>query len=422
MASQPDTARIPPAFATTEPALRIGGRSVEDLADERGTPFYAYDSTVIAERLQELRDHLPERARLNYAVKANPMPELLAWLTPRVDGLDVASGGEIERALAAGTEPADISFAGPGKTREEIAQAMAAGITIGLESRTQLETVAHVAAHQGRTPRVSLRLNPDFQVKGSGMRMGGGSQPFGVDAEQAPGMLQSIHAKGLDLAGLHIFAGSQNLNAEVIAEAQQRSMDLALELLRDAPQTPDFINLGGGFGIPYFPGDKPLDLAAVAERLHSLDQQLAAALPGTHMVIELGRYIVGEAGLYITRIVDRKVSRGHTYLITDGGMHHHLAASGNLGQVLRKNYPVAIANRLQEPGAEPVTVSGPLCTPLDVLADRIALPHAEVGDLVAVFQSGAYGLSASPVGFLGHPAPEEVFLPGEGRSEPVDRG
>lgn len=412
MASQPDTARIPPAFTTAEPVLRIGGRSVEHLAGELGTPFYAYDGGVIANRLEELRHHLPERARLTYAVKANPMPDLLAWLAPRVDGLDVASGGEIERALAAGTEPGNISFAGPGKTREEIAQAMAAGITIGLESRTQLEAVADLAAREGQTPRVSLRLNPDFQVKGSGMRMGGGPQPFGVDAEQALELLQAIQAYGLHLAGLHIFAGSQNLNAEIIAEAQQRSMDLALKLLRNAPRAPEFINLGGGFGIPYFPSDKPLDLPAVAGRLHSLDQQLAAALPDTHMVIELGRYIVGEAGVYVSRIVDRKVSRGHTYLITDGGLHHHLAASGNLGQVLRKNYPVAIANRLQEPSDEPVTVSGPLCTPLDVLADRIALPRAAVGDLVAVFQSGAYGLTASPLGFLGHPAPGEVFLEG----------
>lgn len=410
MASQPDTARIPPAFASTDAVLHIGGRSVDTLAERHGTPLYAYDGAVIADRLDQLRHHLPERARLTYAIKANPMPELLAWLTPRVDGLDVASGGEIERALDAGAAPADISFAGPGKTRDEIARAIEAGITIGLESRTQLDTVAELATKGGSPPRVCLRLNPDFQVKGSGMRMGGGPQPFGVDTERAPELLRAIHDQGLELAGLHIFAGSQNLNAEVITEAQQRSMDLALELLRDAPQAPEFINLGGGFGIPYFPGDKPLDLAAVGERLHALDQQLAAALPDTHMVIELGRYIVGEAGVYVTRIIDRKVSRGHTYLITDGGMHHHLAASGNLGQVLRKNYPVAVANRLQEPAAEPITVSGPLCTPLDVLADRIALPHAAVGDLVAVFQSGAYGLSASPVGFLGHPAPEEMFV------------
>ena len=410
MVSQPDTARIPPAFATGTTELRIGERTVTDLAGALGTPFYAYDRAVIDARVAELRHHLPARTRLSYAIKANPMPELLAWLAPRVDGLDVASGGEIDRALAAGADPGTISFAGPGKGRHELARALDAGIVIGIESEGQHATLEALAQERGATPMVSLRLNPDFQLKGSGMRMGGGSQPFGVDVEQAPALLRRIHASGMQLAGLQVFAGSQNLRAEVIAEAQQRSLDMALELLREAPVAPTFINLGGGFGIPYFPGDRPLDVAAVTERLHGLDQQLAHALPDTHLVLELGRYLVGEAGVYVTRVVDRKVSRGHTYLVTDGGMHHHLAASGNLGQVLRRNYPVAIANRLQQPGEETVTITGPLCTPLDVLADRIHLPRADADDLVAVFQSGAYGLTASPLGFLGHPAPAEVLL------------
>ncbi|SEO98425.1 pyridoxal-dependent decarboxylase, exosortase A system-associated [Aquisalimonas asiatica] len=410
MTNKADTLRIPAGFQQPGTVLLVGGQRIDTLAAQTGTPLFAYDRNLIAERVDRLRGALPERAHLTYAVKANPMPELLAWLAPRVDGFDVASAGEIRRALDSGMAPERISFAGPGKRPEELAMALQAGITIGLESRGQLDTLAAIARETGRTPRVSLRLNPDFQVKGSGMRMGGGPQPFGVDAEQAPAMLDAIDAAGMTLAGLHIFAGSQNLRADVIAEAQQRSLDLALGLLRESGHVPEFINLGGGFGIPYFPGEQALDLASVGERLADMDHQLEAASPGTRLVIELGRYIVGEAGVYIARVLDRKTSRGHTYLITDGGMHHHLAASGNLGQVLRKNYPVAVGTRLQDEPVETVTVSGPLCTPLDVLADRVMLPRAEVDDLIVVFQSGAYGLTASPTAFLGHGPAAEILV------------
>ena len=410
MSSNPDTPRIPPGFQQTTPDLRVGALSVHELTETLGTPLFAYDSALIATRLRALRQHLPGRTWLNYAVKANPMPALLQWLSHRVDGMDVASSMEITRAIEAGMEPRHISFAGPGKRRKELEHALQAGITIGIESEGQFTTLAALAREHGITPRVTLRLNPDFQVKGSGMRMGGGPQPFGVDVEEAPALLERSRAAGMLLAGLHIFAGSQNLRAEVIMEAQRRSMTLALDLLRPTGLAPEFINIGGGFGIPYFPGDEPLDLAAVGSNLHDLDAELQTALPQTHPVVELGRYIVGEAGVYVARVIDRKVSRGQVYLITDGGMHHHLAASGNLGQVLRKNYPVAIANRMQEPATERATITGPLCTPLDVLADRVALPKAQVGDLVVVFQSGAYGLTASPTKFLSHPAPQELLV------------
>lgn len=410
MATVEDDPRIPPPFHQADRVLRVGDQSIDLLANELGTPYYAYDREAIEARVQALRRHLPQRVRLSYAVKANPMPALVNFLAPRVDGLDVASVGEAERALASAMTPSAISFAGPGKREGEIAQAVGSGITIGLESRRQIDTVAAEAREQGKTPRVSLRLNPDFRVKGSGMHMGGGPQPFGVDVEQAPEFLRAIHDDGMHLAGMHIFAGSQNLRAAVIAEAQRRSLDLALELIRELSLAPEFINIGGGFGIPYFPGETPLDLATVGEHLHALDEVLAAASPDTHLVVELGRYIVGEAGVYVARVIDRKISRGQVYLITDGGMHHHLAASGNLGQVLRKNYPVAIGNRLHECAQERVTIAGPLCTPLDVLADRVALPQAEVGDLVVVFQSGAYGLTASPTAFLGHPPPQEILV------------
>ncbi len=171
-----------------------------------------------------------------------------------------------------------------------------------------------------------------------------------------------------------------------------------------------FLNLGGGFGIPYFPGEQRLDLAPIGANLHAIVERARTDLPEASIVIELGRYLVGEAGIYVTRIIDRKVSRGQVFLVTDGGLNHHLSASGNFGQVIRKNYPVAIGNRMDSAEREIASVVGPLCTPLDLLADRMELPVAQVGDLVVVFQSGAYGASASPQAFLGHPPCVEVLV------------
>jgi diaminopimelate decarboxylase len=214
----------------------------------------------------------------------------------------------------------------------------------------------------------------------------------------------------LQFAGFHIFSGSQNLKAEAICEAQQKSYELALSLAKHTPEPIRFLNLGGGFGIPYFTGEQALDLAMIAQNLKQIAARAAQEMPEAELVLELGRYLVGEAGLYVTRIIDRKISRGQTYLVVDGGLNHHLAASGNFGQVIRKNYPVAIGNRMGEGEKETVSIVGPLCTPLDLLADRMELPVAKPGDFVVIFQSGAYGASASPQGFLGHPEVIEVLV------------
>jgi diaminopimelate decarboxylase len=268
-----------------------------------------------------------------------------------------------------------------------------------------------IARELGLKARVAVRVNPDFELKGSGMKMGGGPKPFGIDADQVPAVLRTIGAdEGLSFEGFHLFAGSQNLRAESICEAQCRSYELALRLAAQAPAPVRSLNLGGGFGIPYFPGEGRLDLSPIGANLQALSARARADLPEAALVIELGRYLVGEAGVYVARVIDRKVSRGHVFLVTDGGLHHHLSASGNFGQVIRKNYPVVIATRMDESARETASVVGPLCTPLDLLADRMELAPAQPGDLVAVFQSGAYGASASPQAFLGHPPCVEVFV------------
>lgn len=390
--------------------LTVGGIPLARLASRVGqTPFYAYDRVLLSRRVAELRHHLPPSISLHYAMKANPMPAVVAHMAREVDGIDVASGRELRVALDAGADPHEISFAGPGKHANELTQAIASGVLINVESPTELATIARIATDLRLPARIAIRVNPDFELKSSGMKMGGGPKQFGIDAETLPELLPTIRAP-LVFEGFHIFSGSQNLRAEAIIEAQNNALALAVRLAVFAPGSVRMLNIGGGFGIPYFPGETRFDLAAVGVHLHGLVEQAKRLLPDAELVVELGRYLVGEAGVYVSRVIDRKVSRGQVFLVTDGGLHHHLSASGNFGQVIRKNYPVAIGTRGLETERETVSVVGPLCTPLDVLADRMDLPRADIGDLVVVFQSGAYGLTASPGGFLSHPEAVEVLV------------
>jgi diaminopimelate decarboxylase len=390
----------------------VGGIDLERLATRVGsTPFFAYDRALITERVGLLRATLPADVQLSYAIKANPMPAVVQHLSGLVDAFDTASAGELRIALDTTMPAGHVSFAGPGKTPAELTQAVAAGALIELESETEARRVIAIGDGLGVRPRVAIRVNPDFELKGSGMRMGGGPQQFGVDAERVPALLTELAAADVDWLGFHVFAGSQNLNAQILCDAQRKTVELALRLADHAPGPVRYLNIGGGFGIPYYERDAPLDLAPIGANLEDL---MAAAvrplLPEARVVVELGRYLVGEAGVYVTRIVDRKESRGTTFLVVDGGMHHQLAASGNLGQVIKRNYPVAIGGRDAGEGVETQTVVGCLCTPLDVLARDAQLPRAEIGELVVVFQAGAYGLTASPTAFLGHERPVEVLV------------
>lgn len=389
----------------------IGGRKLSALAAELGCDaFYAYDSTRIQDRITALRTALPDSIGIHYAIKANPLRELVGFMAPLVDGFDVASREEMHLALGSGMSPTSISYAGPGKSLQDLQEAVAAGILINVESVLEIERLAQIAVQEGRTARIAVRVNPAFELRSAGMRMGGGAKPFGIDEEELPTLLPTLNRPGLHFEGFHLFCGSQSLNGEAIAQALEQSYALAHRLAESAPAPVLSLNLGGGLGIPYFPGETALDLAPVSAALARISDAAAIELPHARLHLELGRYLVGEAGLYATRIVDKKVSRGETFLITAGGMNHHLAASGNLGQVIRKNYPVAIGNRLAHSMQETVNIHGPLCTPLDVLASKVALPHAEPGDWVVVFQSGAYGASASPQHFLHQPIVIETLI------------
>jgi diaminopimelate decarboxylase len=394
------------------------------------TPFYVYNTAVIDAQLAALRAVLPTEMRLHYAVKANPFPALVEHFAHRVDGFDVASGGELAVALECHLPRGfDIGFAGPGKSLEDIRAGVAADVLFQCESVRELRAIAAAGQAAGVRPRVALRINPDITLRGAGQRMGGGPRPFGIDAEAAPEVLQLMATLPVEFAGFHFYAGSQMLDAATVVALLEHCYASAVALAPHAPAPVRVLNLGGGFGVPYHAGEQALELAPIGAALHQLVARAATDFPDAHLVLELGRYLVAPAGRYVTRVVDRKISRGEVFLVCDGGMNHHLAASGNLGQVLRRNFPVQavkapvelhgepvgaslLATLLSGPATETVTICGPLCTPLDVLAQRVELPVASEGDFVVIGMSGAYGATASPRGFLSHRGPVELLMAG----------
>lgn len=402
---------IPAGYTAIDGELAIGGRKAGVLAKEAGgTPLFVYSRQLLEQRMADLRAAMPAQLKIHYAMKANPHPAVLEVMADLVDGLDVASGGELAMARAAGFLPREISFAGPGKRDAELLAAVKAGVTLNLESAAEARRALDAGLACGTAPRLAIRVNPEFELRGSGMKMGGGAKPFGVDEDQVAALARTIIAEGCEWRGLHIYAGSQALDAGAISDAQAGALSTAARLTGEIGVPLPHLNLGGGYGIPYFDKDRPLDITAVGARLADLLADHSNDLQGTEFAIELGRFLVGEAGVYLTRIIDIKTSKGVTFWITDGGMHHQLAASGNFGAVVRRNYPVALASRFDAPGEVEVNVVGCLCTPLDRLADDVLLPQAQVGDLVALFCAGAYGASASPAQFLGQGAAREILV------------
>lgn len=402
---------IPSGFECIDGELAIAGRRASDLVAAAGrTPLFVYSRAMIDARMAQLRSALPARIGVNFAVKANPLGAVIAHMGPLVDGFDIASAGELGLCVAAGIDPRRISFAGPGKRDDELEAAIAAGVTLNCESEGEGARALAIGQRLGVAPRIAVRVNPSFVMTGSGMKMGGGAKQFGVDAERVPALARHLIAQGAEWRGLHIFTGSQTLSADAIIEAQGNVLDLAAALTEDIGHGCPKLNMGGGLGIPYFPGDTPVDLARVGAALAERVADLPAALAETELCLELGRYLVGEAGVYLTRVIDRKESHGATFLVTDGGLHHQLAASGNFGTVVRRNYPSAIASHYGSEPTEEVNIVGCLCTPLDRLADDAMMPRAEVGDLVAVFCAGAYGATASPSAFLGHGPAAELLV------------
>lgn len=401
-------------FSTGPEGLEIGGMAVSRLAARFGTPLYLYDAGILRQRYRALATALKGFARVFYSIKANPNPALAGILVAEGAGLEIASGAEFRLAEAAGCHPARMLFAGPGKGMAEIDLVLRGGIgEIHLEGFDDIDLVGRRALALGVSQAVSLRINPSAQAQGGAMRMGGKPSAFGIDEEQMEAAAARLrHHPALRLTGIHLFAGTQILDAAVLLEQWRYGLELASRLAALAGHPLASIDLGGGLGIPYHAGDATLDLAAITAGLPALKARQMAdpALAAAEIIVEPGRWLVGPAGLYVSAIRGVKLSRGQRFLIGDGGMHHHLAASGNLGQVIKRDYPIVAPGHLDAPVLADTQLVGPLCTPLDTLGRQTALPALAAGDLVAVLQSGAYGLSASPVGFLSHPMPAEVLV------------
>ncbi len=396
---------IPPEFARQKDMLTIAGQSAADWLAGRDDPVFVYDLGLVAARVARFRAAFPS-IDLHYAIKANPFQPLLDAMAGLVDGFDVASAGELAKVAGLGRP---VSFAGPGKRDAELSAAIEAGVTLNLESEGEATRALAIADRLGHSPRLAVRVNPDVELRGSGMKMGGRPSPFGIDAARVPALVRNLVAAGADWRGFHIYAGSQALDPQAIIDTQAATLALAARLAEEAGHAPPLVNLGGGFGVPYFAGDRPLDIEAVGAALEQALVDRPAILRYSRFAIELGRWLVAEAGVYLARVIDRKESGGETFLILDGGLNHQLAASGNFGTVVRRNYPLALAHAMGAEPVETVSVVGPLCTPLDRLGDRVALPAGAVGDIVAIFLAGAYGATASPSAFLGHPPAGEVL-------------
>ena len=390
--------------------LLIGGVTMSSLAEKHGTPLYIYDKEIIKKKYQQLRDKLPKNIKIYYAVKANPNLEIIRVMGEMCAGFDVASAGETERVIQAGIAPEKINFAGPGKTFAELRYAIDNQIgALSIESEQEFEHIRTICKQLGKTANVFVRVNPDFDLSQSGMKMGGGPKQFGVDSKRVPALLKVIkNEKMVNFKGIHIYAGSQNLIADELLQTFEKILEYAISLVEKTGIPLENLNMGGGFGIPYFAHEQELDLAAVGNGLKKLLKQYMPQLAKTSFIIELGRFLVGESGVYLAKVLYRKISKGQVFLITDGGMHHHIAATGNFGQSLvRRPMPITVINKQGYP-IEKVHVTGPLCTPLDTFG-FVELPNAQEGDYIAILNSGAYGLSASPVNFLSHNFPKEIF-------------
>lgn len=393
--------------------LVIGGIPISRLAADYGTPFYVYDAGVVRRKVRALKEALPW-FDCYYSVKANPNPSIVSLLLAEDCGMEVASVGELDLALACGCDPKRILFAGPGKTDAELQRAVQAGIgEIHVESVGEMARLESLAAGMGVTAEIALRVNPSEAVRGGAQQMGGKPTAFGIDEERLEEAVAALaRYPHLRLTGLHVYAGTQILDAGVLAAIHTHIAGLAGRVVELTGRPLRMIDFGGGLGVPYFAGESALDLGALHEAVAPMVTGLRQnpALQQTRLIVEPGRFLTAECGVYVARVVDVKESRGVRFLVLDGGMNHHLAASGQFGQVIKRNFPMVVANRLDEADSGPYEVAGPLCTPLDTVGRGVRLPSAAVGDWVAILQSGAYARTSSPHGFLSHPLPMELLV------------
>ena len=384
---------------------------LHELAKQYGTPYFLYDADAVCRRIESVRAAFEGVVDVYFAVKANPNLSLLQAVRETADGLDISSIGELEQACLAGYEPARLSFAGPGKSTEEVRSSVDRGVgCISVESLRELEACVEAARALGRRANVTLRVNPLLQNRTFGMKMGGRPVQFGIDEEHLEAAVAVVakHREHLDFRGVHVYAGSQCFEPAGIVEGVLDSLRIAREVERALGIACSVVNLGGGFGVSHTQDGRELDVHAAAVQLLPALREFQCRPGGPRRVLfELGRYLTADAGLYVCRVLSSKESRGKAFLVVDGGLHHHLAAAGTFGAALRSNF---MLRNLTHPDTPRIrcSVAGPSCNPTDLLGVDVELPQADHGDLIGVLKSGSYGLTSSPVLFLGRRTAAEL--------------
>ena len=392
---------------------KISSEKFAKLAEDYGTPFFLYDADAVNDRIHLILDSFEHLVKVFYAVKANPNLELLRSVRDTADGLDISSGGELEQSVLAGFNMADLSFAGPAKKTEELVSAIEHGVgCISIESIRELIETVEIAKRLGVKASITVRINPLLMIRSFGMKMGGKPIQFGIDEESLSPVLKIIqeNTEHLDFQGIHIYAGSQCFDISGIVAGVENTLRIAHEIESGTGLTCRKINLGGGFGVSHGGQNHELNIAALAEKLVPILRAFhSASAVEREIIFELGRFLTADAGIYITRVVSSKESRGKSFFMVDGGLHHHLAAAGMFGTALRSNYPLRNLSRREAPLVT-CSIAGPSCNPTDLLGIDVEIPQPEYGDLIGILKSGSYGFTASPLLFLGRQTPAELIL------------
>lgn len=381
---------------------------LQKIAGEFGTPLYVYDGDRIESQYRRLKGMLPKEFNVYYSLKSNPTLGIAGLFRGLGSGIEVASAGELYLALQAGFDPRDIIFTSPGKTREELEYAVEHQIySINIESIAEAELINQIGSLRSRQINVAIRINPDFNLSGAGIKMAGVPTQFGIDQSQLAEAFQSLKSLSfVKIIGIHVYTGTQMLSTQNILANMEAIIKLALELAEQYQFKLEFLDLGGGFGVPYFPGEAPFDETGLRQGMAAVWDTYRNQLPGgVNMAVESGRYLTAESGVFLTQILYTKECKGLKYAVCDGGSNQH-ANSAFLGRHIRNNFPMHVLGKHELPTE--LTVVGPLCTPTDVIGQKVMLPAVTPGDIISIDKSGAYGLSNSPLFFLSHPLPAEV--------------
>lgn len=388
----------------------MDNKMIVEILKEYGSPMYLYNAAVIQKQYMKLKSSLPQRFEIFYSMKANPLLGICQLLKSYGSRIEVASEGELHTSLAAGFPVQDIVFTSPGKTVDELAYAIDKDIySINVESFAELEIIEKIAQEKSKKANISFRINPDYNAFGAGIKMSGGSTQFGIDYEQLMEGIDTVFLNPhINLIGIHVYMGTQILNADNIVSIMDKIFEMALSIQARSGIHLEFIDLGGGFGIPYFTNDHQLDLLALKSGTDKVWHKYRDRFCNTRIAVESGRFLLAESGLFFSKVLYCKHSKNQAFIVCDGGSNFH-ANSAFLGRHIRNNFPMSILGREKEPLFE-TTVVGPLCTPADVIGQKVMLPKAEPGDYLVVEKSGAYGLTNSPLMFLSHPQPAEILV------------